>query len=49
MNDTPAVAVENGAEEVERPGDVEVADIDVPVTVGCHWLHEPSAFLAGHR
>lgn len=33
VNDHPAVPVEDRAEEVERPGDVEVTDVDVPVLV----------------
>ena len=34
VDDEAAVAVEDGAEEVKSAGDVEVADIDVPVLVG---------------
>src|SRR5437773_7315116 len=48
VDDGAAGAVENRAEEVEGAGDVEVADIDVPVFVGLHRLHEAGAFLAGH-
>jgi len=33
MNDEAAATVQDGAEEVKRAGDVEVADIDMPVFV----------------
>ena len=33
------------AQEVEGAGDVEVADIDVPVFVGLQRLHEAGAFF----
>ena len=33
VDDEAAAAIEDGAEEVEGAGDVEVADIDVPVLV----------------
>ncbi len=45
VNDAAAVAVEEGAEEVKGAGDVEVADIDVPVLVGVEGLDKASAFL----
>ena len=48
MNDEAAAAVEDGAQEVESAGDVEVADIDVPVLVGLERLDEAGAFLGGH-
>ncbi len=35
------------AQEVEGAGDVEVADIDVPVLVRLQGLHEAGAFLGG--
>jgi len=40
-----AATVEDGAEEVKSAGDVEVADIDVPVLVRLERLDEASAFL----
>jgi len=33
------------AEVVERPTDVEVGHIDVPVLMGIKWLREARAFL----
>ena len=45
VDDEAAAAVEDGAEEVKGAGDVEVADIDVPVLVGLEGLHEAGAFL----
>ena len=45
VNDEAAEAVEDGAEEVKRAGDVEVADIDVPVFVGLQRLDEAGAFF----
>ena len=47
VDDGPAIAVENAAQEVESAGNVEVADIDVPVLVRLEGLHEASAFFAG--
>ena len=47
VDDVAAAAVEDGAEEVEGAGDVEVADIDVPVFVGHERLDEAGAFLGG--
>ena len=38
VDDEPAAAVEEAAQEVERPGDVDVGDIDVPVLVGQRLL-----------
>jgi hypothetical protein len=48
VDDEATVAVEDGAEEVEGAGDVEVADVDVPVTVWCQWLDKSGAFFGGH-
>jgi hypothetical protein len=45
VDDEAAAAVEDGAEEVESAGDVEVADIDVPVFVGLQRLDEAGAFF----
>ena len=45
VDDEAAAAIEDGAEEVERAGDVEVADIDMPVLVGLEGLDEAGAFL----
>src|SRR6266705_5220921 len=49
VDDEAAAAVEDGAEEVKGAGDVEVADIDVPVLVGPQGLDEAGAFLGGRR
>ena len=45
VDDEATVAIEDGAEEVERAGDVEVTDIDVPVFVSLERLDEAGAFL----
>src|SRR5437763_7401118 len=45
VDDEAAVAIEDGAEEVEGAGDVEVADIDVPVLMGFEGLDKAGAFL----
>src|SRR5581483_11744798 len=45
MHDEAAAAIEDAAEEVKRPGDVEVTDIDVPVFVGFEGLNKAGAFL----
>ena len=47
VDDEAAAAVEDGAEEVKGAGDVEVADIDVPVLVRLQGLDEAGAFLGG--
>jgi len=44
VDDEATVAIEDGAEEVERASDVEVTDIDVPVFVGLERLDEAGAF-----
>src|SRR5512133_260824 len=44
MDDEPAVAVEQAAEEEERAGDVDVRDVDVPVLVGAERLLEALSF-----
>jgi hypothetical protein len=43
VDEEAAVAVENAAQEVEGAGDVQVADIDVPVLVRPLGLHEAGA------
>ena len=45
VDDEAAAAIEDGAEEVKSAGDVEVADIDVPVLVRLQGLDEARAFL----
>jgi hypothetical protein len=47
MDDEPAAAVEDAAEEVKGAGDVEVTDINMPVLVGQERLDEAGAFLGG--
>ncbi len=49
VDDEAAAAVEERAEEVKGAGDVEVADIDVPVFVGLQRLDEAGAFLGDGR
>jgi len=46
MDDEAAVAVENGAKEVEGAGDIEVAEIDVPLLMSLERLDEACAFFA---
>jgi hypothetical protein len=45
VDDEPAVAVEDGAEEEEGPADVDVGDVDVPVLMRPRWLLETLALL----
>ena len=47
VNDEPAAAVEDAAHVVERSGDVEVGDVDVPVVVRLQRLLESRSFLGG--
>ena len=47
VDDEAAAAVEDGAEEVEGAGDVEVTDIDMPVLVGLEGLDKAGAFFGG--
>src|SRR6478736_5619503 len=44
VDDEPAAAVEQATEVEERPGDVDVRDVDVPVLVGPKGLLEALAF-----
>src|SRR5262249_41756044 len=46
-DDEPTGAIEEAAEVIERPGDVDVRDIDVPVLVGAQRLLEALALLRG--
>src|SRR5579871_913249 len=46
VDEEAAVAVEDRAQEVERAGDIEVADIDMPLLMRLEGLHEAGA-LAG--
>src|ERR1035441_7244814 len=45
MDDVPAVAVENAAQVIERPADVEVGNIDVPMPMGRQRLLKAGALL----
>lgn len=45
MDDEAAIAVEDGAQEVESTSDIEVADIHMPLLVRLQRLHEAGAFL----
>ena len=47
MDDEPAVAVEEAAEVEERPGDVDVRDIDVPVFVRPQGCSKPFPLSEG--
>ena len=47
VNEVAAATVEDRAEEVKSAGDVEIADIDVPVFVGLNGLHEAGACFGG--
>src|SRR5580692_11802773 len=44
VDDEAAAAIEDGAEEVKGAGDIEVADIDMPVLMGLEGLDETGAF-----
>ena len=46
VNNEPAVAIEEAAEVVERAGDVDVGDIDVPVFVGTQGLLKALALFS---
>lgn len=46
VDDEAAVTVEDGAQEVEGAGDVEMADVDVPLLVRFEGLDEAGAFLS---
>jgi hypothetical protein len=45
VNDEAAVAIEDGANEVKSAGDVEIADVDMPVFMRLERLHKAGAFL----
>ncbi len=45
VDDVPTVPVQDTAQIVERPGDVQVSHIHVPVVVGLLWGHKPGPFL----
>ena len=45
MNDEAAVAIEDAAQEVKGTGDVEVADVHVPLLMRLERLHVAGAFL----
>ena len=45
IDDVPAEAVKDAAQVVERPADVQVGNIDVPVMMCCQWLREARALL----
>ena len=45
VDDEAAVAVEDRAQEIKRAGDIEVADVHMPLLVGLEGLHEAGAFL----
>ena len=44
LDDTSAESIKDCGHEVERAGDVEVRDIDVPVFVSHQWLLKPGSF-----
>ena len=45
VDDGTAIAVENRTNEVERAGDIEIAEVDVPLLMGFERLHKAGAFL----
>src|SRR5512135_1845452 len=47
VDDEPAVAVKDAAQEEEGPADVEIGDVDVPVNVRRRRLIEASPLLEG--
>ncbi len=48
MDDEAAATVEDGAEEVESAGDVEITDVDVPVLMRRQGLDEAFSLFRGH-
>ena len=47
VDNEAAAAIEDAAEEVKGPGDVEVTDIDVPVLMRPQGLHKAGPLLGG--
>ena len=47
VDNEAAAAIEDAAEEVKGPRDIEVTDIDMPVLVRLERLHEAGALLGG--
>lgn len=47
MDDIAAAAIQEAGEEVERPGDIDVRDVDVPMLMWPEWLDEPRSLLGG--
>jgi hypothetical protein len=47
MDNVSTEAIEYRYQEVKRPADVDVADINMPFLVDFRWLNEACAFLAG--
>jgi hypothetical protein len=45
FTDVPAETVQDAAQVVERPADIQVGNIDVPVLMCCQPLHEARALL----
>src|SRR5215813_12235336 len=45
VHDVPAETVQDAAQVVERPTDVQVGNIDVPVVMCCQWLRETRTLL----
>jgi hypothetical protein len=44
VHDDPAEAIENTAQVVKRPADIQISNIDVPVLVGAIWIIKSLAF-----
>ena len=47
MNDGAAAAIEHRTEVVERPLQIDVGDIDLPMFVRQKWLDESRSFFGG--
>src|SRR5260370_17859636 len=45
VHDVAAATVQNAAQVVERPADVDVRHVDVPVLMNCHRLFKARALL----
>lgn len=49
LNDEPAVAIEDTGQEVERAGQIDIGNINMPVVVGRQRLHEPDPLIRSLR
>ena len=45
VNQEATVAIENGAEIVESPADIEIRNVRMPMLMGLRWLRKTGSFL----